>query len=47
MSAGKTEESLESNVPPAGVSPHDEVAESSWESFPTSDAPAWTMGRRD
>lgn len=25
----------------------DEVLESSWESFPTSDAPAWTMGKRE
>jgi uncharacterized membrane protein len=34
-------------MPPTGVGPYDEVAESSWQSFPTSDAPAWTMGKRD
>lgn len=30
---------------PAGIDEGDEVLESSWESFPTSDAPSWTMGR--
>lgn len=34
-------------MPPVGVDPDDEVSESSWESFPTSDAPSWTMGKRD
>ncbi|MDT8305187.1 MAG: DUF2892 domain-containing protein [Anaerolineae bacterium] len=31
--------------PPPSVDQGDEVLESSWESFPTSDAPSWTMGR--
>ena len=33
--------------PPPSVDEGDEVTESSWESFPTSDPPSWTMGKRD
>lgn len=33
--------------PPPSIVEGDEVTESSWESFPTSDAPSWTMGRRE
>jgi hypothetical protein len=32
--------------PPPSVEESDEVVESSWESFPTSDPPSWTMGKR-
>lgn len=33
------------STPPPSIDQGDEVLESSWESFPTSDAPSWTMGR--
>lgn len=36
---------LRADQPPPSVEESDEVVESSWESFPTSDPPSWTMGR--
>lgn len=44
-SAAKTTLRSPNEPPPPSVERGDEVTESSWESFPTSDPPSWTMGR--
>lgn len=47
IQATEDDEGWLDEAPPVGIDPDDEVAEASWESFPTSDAPSWTMGKRE
>lgn len=47
LSTVQDDDTLLDDAPPMGVDPGDEVAQASLGSFPTSDAPSWTMGKRE